>query len=644
MKGRCGLEEIIGGCFMRLLLHPGQEQLDIRDALAQARSAGRILTLLELLRDQGWPLPAPCGGRGTCGKCRVEIAGIGSRLACRTVVDEQLWQQAGCPVDQPLQITLPVSRQAQISTDGLLNHPTLNPLIARTTVSLPPADLHDARPFDQRLADLTGLEASLDSLHHLPDGWPEMAVDLMIDYRQDQKKILSCGRLEAASAPVTGLAVDIGTTTIGAWLYDLASGARLASGAMLNPQQSYGADVISRIDQAADPIMARTMQQQVTEAIDSLAADLLRQSGLTPAGAAAASPLGYVVIAGNTTMLHLLLGLPPASLARTPFVPVSLARQRLRPQDLGLNLPTACVVEILPGIASYVGADLTAGSLACDLDLAGSEGGIRLLLDIGTNGEIVLATPEGMTACSTAAGPAFEGANISCGMSGVAGAIDRVDWQDDQLWLRMIAPTADPDTRSDRSARRPLGLCGSGLIAAIAVCLETGLIDETGRICDEPDSLPPSLQSYLGELDGKPAIILVPADPADGSLPVALTQKDIREVQNAKAALAAGITVLLERSGLRADQVDQLYLAGGFGQYLDPEHAFRIGLLPDALRGRTLAVGNSAGMGAIRVLLDQAQSERAVRLARQIRYIELSADPRFTELYVDAMFFPEDDS
>lgn len=629
---------------MNLILRPGQDRLDIDDILNNARNNGRTLTLLDLLREQGWPLPAPCGGRGTCGKCRVEIEGLGPVLACQTVVDEHLWHLAGCPVDQPLQITLPVSRQARISTDGLLNHPSLNPLVTRQSVMLPAADLQDSRPLDRHLAELTGWTADPAVLRHLPAGWPEQAIRLRVCGRRDTATILSVEPESATPPPLNGLAVDIGTTTIGAWLYDVASGQPLASGAMLNPQQSYGADVISRIDQAADPAKARAMQRQVTGAIEQLAADLLRQSGAAPVETPRGLPLCHVVIAGNTTMLHLLLGLPPASLARTPFVPVSLERQRLRPQDLGLQWPATCVVEILPGIASYVGADLTAGSLACDLDRAASEGGIRLLLDIGTNGEIVLATPQGMTACSTAAGPAFEGANISCGMSGLTGAIDRVDWQGDQLALRLIEDGDGSDHPAGSPALRPQGLCGSGLIAAIATGLEIGLIDETGRICDEPESLPDAVRRYLGEVDGRPAIILMPADPDGGQTLIALTQKDIREVQNAKAALAAGITVLLERSGLQADQVDQLYLAGGFGQYLDPEHAFRIGLLPDALRGRTLAVGNSAGMGAIRVLLDQSQSERAVRLARQIRYIELSADARFTELYVDAMFFPEDES
>lgn len=645
---------------MKLQINIGQHQ-EVIDAREDK-------SILSALRQAGHQVESPCGGKGTCGKCQVHIAGLGDVLSCQTKPDMKTRSKAGLALNDLMEVTLPLTMAAHISTDGLLPEVKLNPLIKRIQVHLPAPKLDDQRPFDQRFAAVSGYQVPLTLLRNLPDVWLEKEIDVACLVREDTKQVVSWPALTENAPALTktawlGIAVDIGTTTIGSWLYDLESGERLATAAMLNPQRNFGADVISRIDAASELANRQMMRTQVTDALDQLAEALIEKAFLadrkhteqpgtkadqlsteadllsTEAGRLKnrLDSVTQVVIAGNTTMLHLLTGMSPAAIAKTPFIPVSLSAQFLTAEALNLKLPPQAVVQLLPGISSYVGADITAGLLACDMTR--KEADIKILLDIGTNGEIVLAGPAGLIACSTAAGPAFEGANIACGLGGVSGAVDNVWWEKDQLRYTVINPQ---ESVNGSHVLKPRGLCGSGLIAAVAACLEKGLIDETGRIEDDLDELPQTLHPYIGEFDGQTVIILVDAATGERGRPVYLSQKDIREVQNAKAAMAAGILLLIEMAGISPDQVSALYLAGGFGQHLQPEHAFTIGLLPVALRGRTQAVGNTSGMGAVLCLLDQNKGQLAAETARLVRYYELSADKRFTDLYIEAMMFPED--
>ena len=632
--------------------------------------------LLAVLRKAGHQVESPCGGIGKCGKCKVNVSGIGNVLSCQTKLDAALWDKAGVAADQPLAVHLPLAMAAHISTEGLLPDIKLHPLAGLKHATLPAASLEDQRPFDQRFFETTGFTVPLPLLKDLPDSWLGDAAEVSYLVRHDIKQVIAfwhssqpTGAAQAGATPSAapdgedqpalpdaeplGIAVDIGTTTLGSWLYGLQSGERLATAARLNPQRTFGADVISRIDEATkNPEHRQTMRKQVLDAISQLITELIsKASAARQSGAMQPEHVAHVVLTGNTTMLHLLTGLTAASIARTPFMPVSTREQMLTASSVGLDLPAETIVQLMPGIASYVGADITAGLLACDLDKP--EKDVRVLLDIGTNGEIVLAGPEGLIACSTAAGPAFEGANISCGLGGVVGAVDDVWWKGETLCTSVIDPQGEPVSNGSEKNKRedkdcgadlvykPRGLCGSGLIAAIAACLEKGLIDETGRIEDDLDELPENLRQYIAEIDGQDVILLVAPEKGEKGNPVYLTQKDIREVQNAKAAMAAGIQLLIQQAGITPEQVKALYLAGGFGQHLKPEHAFTIGLLPEELRGRTQAVGNTAGMGAILCLLDTQQSEKARKIAKQVHYYELSADKRFTDLYVEAMMFPE---
>lgn len=609
--------------------------------------------LLQVLRINGLTITAPCGGKGTCGKCSVELEGLGLVLACQMTLTEALWQQAGQQLNQPLVLHMPERKNPQVSTKGMLPDLILSPLVAKADVSLPLPTISDQRSDECRFNEESGCTLPFLLLPQLTQQLQQTAYKPTFFYRQDTREVQRFVRGDSPGP--LGIAVDIGTTTLAAYLCDLRDGRLLAADALLNPQRSFGADVISRIETAADGHQ-EALRLSIAGAIGELADRLLDHSGRAHMRDFRREDIAHVVLAGNTVMMHFLSGLPADAIARTPFIPVSVSARTLSAADLRLPLPPDTICQLLPSIAGYVGADTTAGILATSLWQPGNKTTRKsLLLDIGTNGEIVLAVNNHLIACSAAAGPAFEAANISCGLGGIHGAIDRVWLEDNDLHISVIGqPRNGLDQNQDARLHRtedtsrevsPLaaGVCGSGLVAAIAACLRSGMIDETGRICDEPQRLPPRLAARIGEIEGMNSIILARESQSGNGRPVYLTQKDIRELQNAKAAIVAGILLLLEKAELKADELDDVFIAGGFGNYLSVDDALAIGLLPAAFRGKTRSAGNTAGMGALACLLEQELFQSAADIAAQVTYFELSAEKRFTDLYIEAMLFPEED-
>ena len=590
-------------------------------------------TLLQALRQQDLYVTAPCGGRGTCGKCTVSIDGLGDVLSCKTRLTAELWQQAGVDPNAPLVVRMPERVRPQVSTSGMLPDLNLSPLVAMQDFVLPEPTLEDQRADDERLAEVSQLDVPYRLLRQLPRHLREQRYHLNCFYRTDTRTLLRLVRQDSPGP--LGMAIDIGTTTLAAYLADLTSGRLLATTAMLNPQRAFGADVISRIEHAAAGHQD-SLHQVLVRAIAELAGHLLDLAGRQENRDYKLEDIAHLVLAGNTVMMHLLGNIPADAIARTPFIPASVAAKTLAASDLGLPLLPDTICQLLPSMAGYVGADITAGLLATSLHLEAKAGKNAILLDIGTNGEIVLATPQGLVACSTAAGPAFEAANISCGMGGIQGAIDRVSDAGDDLSFSVIG-------QQGLETLLPAGICGSGLVSAIAAFLRLGLIDETGRITDEPEDLPSALGGRVVEADGLTRIELAPAAKSARGKAISLTQKDIRELQNAKAAIAAGVLLLLEKASLAPEQIDTVFIAGGFGNYLDIDDALAIGLLPPALRGKTRSAGNTAGMGALACLIEQELFQQARELASDITYYELSAQKRFTDLYIEAMLFPEAD-
>lgn len=409
-----------------------------------------------------------------------------------------------------------------------------------------------------------------------------------------------------------GIAVDIGTTTVVAHLRNLSNGAKLGVASGMNRQRVFGADVISRINHAnTTPGGLEQMTTAIREQLAEYAREMCQKAGHQ------VEEIRSYTIAGNTIMEHIFAGLSPASIAVAPFTPLSLFGDERPAAELGLPGGPEATVYLTPAVAGYVGGDITAGILASG---AGRAEEPSLFLDIGTNGEMSLGTRDGLTSCATAAGPAFEGAEIAWGMSGVNGAISKVWLEDGAPRFSVIGDCA------------PEGICGSGLVDALAVLLKMGAVDETGRLLDA-DEAPEAVLPYLEEDDDGTLFRL---DKASG---VAITAGDVRKLQLAKAAVAAGIQTLLEDRGITEEQVARLYLAGGFGSYINKESAGAIGLLPPSLLSKTIGVGNSAGAGAVAALLSRSARAEMEEIQHKCGYLELSSNPSFTDHYIECMSF-----
>ncbi|MBE6612205.1 MAG: DUF4445 domain-containing protein [Ruminococcaceae bacterium] len=396
-------------------------------------------------------------------------------------------------------------------------------------------------------------------------------------------------RIDLSSPAFTqfGAAVDIGTTTLAARLFDR-DGRCIAEAGAKNPQSAFGADVISRIE-AALAGKGRALAGCIREAVSRLLVKMADAAGILP------EEIDAVVITGNTTMLHLLTETSPAALARAPFKAERLFGETIPAVEL--SLPTTGEVYLPPCIAAFLGADTVTAALASGFFDGDTR--TRLLADIGTNGELLLSHGGKLYACSTAAGPAFEGAGISMGMGGRPGAIDHVTVSDGTLHAHVIGDVP------------PTGICGSGIVDAAACLLELEILDETGFLEDGDAQIAP---------------------------PVMLTQEDIRKIQLAKSAIHAGIRTLLHTAGASADGTAELVIAGGFGSYLDPENAGRIGLFPPELSSRANAVGNGALTGAA-MLLDTGRRPACAKFCRRVQVSELAANPVFIREYTEQMLF-----
>lgn len=406
-----------------------------------------------------------------------------------------------------------------------------------------------------------------------------------------------------------GAAVDIGTTTVAVRLYDLADGSLLGTDSAWNAQAAFGADVISRCQYVMEHEDGLALLcENIRDQVFSLAVGLIRAAGKEK------EALVELYLAGNTVMEHIFMGLSPAGLAVSPFRAESLFTGGEPRMLRGVKSWAA------PCAAAYVGGDIMAGLLSTGL---WQKEGVSLFLDVGTNGEMALGGRDGFVCCAVASGPAFEGAGIRCGMASTPGAVSNICWAGDGPELKVIG---------DGEAK---GLCGSGLIKLLALLLEKGLVDETGWLLP-PEEAPAGYEKWLGEDEnGNGCLYLSPT--------VFLSAADVRQLQLAKAAVAAGIAVLLEEAGLTAGDVDRVYLAGGFGAHLDPEAAAAIGMLPEELTGKTLTVGNSALAGAAMALLGQQNREALEEIQKKCKYIELSGNRRFNEAFPQHMMFCEED-
>lgn len=592
--------------------------------------AGTLLK--EAIDLAGLDFDFPCGGRGKCGKCRVRV--VKGRMepseADKTHLDEKeiadgLRLACAAAVEEDVGVELLEVRGHKILIATTERRIDLDPHVQKHCLKAPPPTLEDQRPDWNRLravleeAGGKDLRISLRALRALPEalragGFTCTAVTA-------GEEVMGIEKGDTTST-LLGIAFDIGTTTVVGYLLDLLTGKVLAVASALNPQTKYGADVISRITYATqEKDGLERLHRAVIEVLNELIEKAASEAKCRKEDVYAAS------VVGNSCMHHLFLGLNPKHIAFSPYVPVTGMEQVVAAGELGIEINEAGVIYVLPNIAGFVGADTVGVILATEMDKSEE---IKLAIDIGTNGEIVLGTKDRLLACSAAAGPAFEGAQISCGMRGTKGAIDHVEFGEEFSYTTI-------------DGERPKGICGSGLIDAVAGMLKVGIIDYRGRMLP-PEALAGTpaerFASRVVEQDGGRAFLLAAGDEAADGRPLYITQQDVRELQLAKGAIATGVAVLLDRYGIAPEDISEVLLAGAFGNYLDRHSACAIGLIPSVLENRVRPVGNAAGTGAIAALLSKGEYRRAARIAASVEYVELGSYPRFMELFGASMSFP----
>jgi len=581
----------------------------------------------------GMTLDSPCGGAGICGKCRVQVTrGAGDptladrkhfskeelregwRLACQTAV-------GGPAVVRIPETSLFAGKHQILAERQRGKAQEVLPAVRKVYVELSPPTLADGDADLLRLEKKLGkVKADIGLLRQLPSllrdsgfkGTAVLADHHLIDFERGD-----------TTAQCYGAAFDIGTTTLVGSLLDLRTGEELAIASRVNPQVSFGDDVLSRIQHAGtSPEGLIQLHRLITEALREMIDELCREAGISR------DRIYELSFAGNTTMQHLLCALDPTQLGRVPFVPIHGHGLMMASADINISIHRRGAAYVFPVIGGFVGGDTVAGILATRLT---EQEGPILLVDIGTNGEIVLCHKGGMLAASTAAGPAFEGARISCGMRAAGGAIEKVLLDGDVHW-GTIGGTG------------PIGLCGSGLIDLAAELLKAGIVSPQGRLLG-PDELPPGLPAALRRrvtVDSGGQTRFIIADGADVERPVAVTQRDIRELQLAGGAIRAGIAILLRQAGVKTTELKRVLIAGGFGSFIRRSNAQRIGLLPRQIdHQRIQYVGNASLNGAKWALLSTEARKRAEDLARAARHVELSQDPQFQAEFAEAMIFPE---
>jgi uncharacterized 2Fe-2S/4Fe-4S cluster protein (DUF4445 family) len=570
----------------------------------------------------GLPIDSTCGGRGTCGKCKVRViegrtdaetadhrllrpAEIedGWRLSCQA----RIYADMVCEVPQLLRVP-------KAATMGLGRLVILDPNVRKVFLQLAEPSLTDQRSDVVRVSDALTEEghdmvAGVAVLRTLPHVLREAAFSVTAVLAGEHLVAIEAGDTTGESF---GVAFDVGTTTLVGTLMNLRTGMAASVLSTLNGQAPFGADVISRISHGMNgPESVLELQTAVVSTMNSILASLYHETGVSPQRTYEA------VVVGNATMLHLLFGIDPSPLAVMPFTPAFMEPLSVVASEIGLDIHPRGYIQTLPALGAYVGADIVAGVLATGIV---REDKLRVFVDVGTNGEIVLGNGQRALATAAPAGPAFEGSQIRCGMRATVGAIEGVTLGD-TIDLQVIGGDVPAE-----------GICGSGLVDAVAQLLIVGLLDHSGRMKTAEDVPGHPLRDRLIDVDGVRAFLL-----ADG---VYLTQKDIRELQFAKGSIATGIKVLMDILGVETKDLEEVLLGGSFGSYLNPESAKIIGLVPPVDVDRIIAVGNSAGEGAKIALLSYRERQVAFELPGRIEYIELSGRTDFNDAFVSVLGFP----
>ncbi len=609
-------------------------------------------TVLEAARSADVPLAAECGGDGTCGTCRVvicegtiEVPAGGADSSTKVLSRDELRHGyvLACEARVNLPVTVGVPKESRLasavftgdeSVERLsgsaaevdLTTQQLDPLVGKHYLELPAPSLDDnAADLDRLIAALGkqvpgGLEMGLAAMRSLPgamreDGWRVTATTA---HRGAVTEITNVEAGDTRDAHL-GLAIDLGTTTVVAHLVDLQNGDTLGSAAKYNSQIGCGADIIHRILFAESEGVDK-LQKMIVGDLNLLVQELMTRHHVSPGEITAA------VAAGNTTMIHTLLALDPSFIRREPYIGVGCLPAPLRAADIGLEIAPAAELYCLPMISGFVGADTVAGTLAVGIDESDE---LSVMIDIGTNGEIVIGNSDWQVCASASAGPAFEGSQTQDGMRAHTGAIDHIT----------LVDADNIKSFSTIGSAPPCGICGTGYVDLLAELLRVGVIDRTGSLNTECGSS----RVRMNESTDAPEYVIVCQKDSDSDKDIVISQADILSILRAKAAIYAATRILLKSLDLTFDNVEHLYVAGSFGNYLALENAIIIGLLPDMPLEKVHFVGNSCVTGAKLTLLSQDRYRQAQGLARKMTYFELSTAQGFMDEFVSAQFFPHTD-
>jgi uncharacterized 2Fe-2S/4Fe-4S cluster protein (DUF4445 family) len=601
-------------------------------------------TILEAARQLGVDIVATCGGRGRCNSCRIQvidgtftpptdqetkILGVkglqhGFRLACQTKVLE----------DGTVRIVPPISeRRFRILSKTERRDYAIEPAVHKQYISVPTTSEEQQSSDVEEIQKLVVTSTPSTTAH---DGMPQIDLHAL---QQLPTTIFKASRnittvmweqnvigIEAGdtTAAVYGVAFDIGTTTVVGYLLDLRTGKEVAVASELNAQALYGGDLMSRISFAQeDATGLRQLHDRILHTVNRIIDSLCEQAGID------CQNIYEITVVGNPCMHHLFLNISPVHLGLAPYLAAIRQRYVTKASELGIHMSPGGKVSVLPLIAGFVGADTVGVIVATGLHKSQD---IKLAVDIGTNGEIVLGKRDRMMACSTAAGTAFEGAQITYGMRGASGAIDKVTI-DSEVHIHVIGEGLAQ------------GICGSGLVDAIAQMLDAEILASTGRLRKQAEleklGVPPALRKRIVEQNRQRAFILATEEESDTGEPVVITQQDIRELQLAKGAIFAGIAMLVKALDIQMSDITELLLAGAFGNYLDPRSAVRIGLIPAFPLEKIRSVGNAAGLGSQLALLSRKAKFEADSIAAATEHLALTHNPEFQMVFAESMGFPK---
>jgi uncharacterized 2Fe-2S/4Fe-4S cluster protein (DUF4445 family) len=611
--------------------------------------------LSEAARLAGVDIGQPCGGQGRCGRCAVQVTqgdvrrrsslrlssedvAQGFALACQAVIEGDVFVVV--PPQEKIERRLTTDRTAievSVPTDY---DPVYAQSVRRISLRLPPPRMDDQTDDWSRLktalrqkAGIEDIAISLNMLQKLGEllrqnDWQVSVItDAHIELdgqRTDERLLALIPDMVPYDDPIYGIAIDIGTTTVTVWLVDLISGKVEAQASEYNGQIGRGEDVISRIIFSSKNGGREELQNRVLETINLLITQACKRVKID------ALEIVKATVAGNSTMTHLFLGIPASSIRLSPFITAVNQPPIITAGSIGLAINPDATVDCLPGVASYVGADISSGVLACKMDETEK---LTLFLDVGTNGETVLGSREWLVTCACSAGPAFEGAGVICGMRATKGAIE-------ECWISgESSPHPFEPTYRVIGNDKPHGICGSGLISLLAEMFLTGIVDKGGMINLSLAGINPRIRE--GEHGAE--YVVAWGSETENKKDIAINNVDIDNLKRAKAAIYAGFTVLAQSVGVPLEMVEQILIGGSFGKYINVEKAVQIGLLPDMPWDRFKFLGNTSVQGAYLALLDWRNRDRVRDIASQMTYIELSADNTFYDAFTSAMFLPHTD-